>query len=55
MTEPAQDIAHHTIEERPLNLSQRDNEAFAHASLTPRPVNQRLRETVGRYRQAQGV
>jgi len=35
-----------------LELSVRGSEAFAEALLHPKPVNQRLRDTVRRYRDA---
>jgi uncharacterized protein (DUF1778 family) len=51
-----QDAARRAIEEhRQLELSVRDSEAFVDALLSPRPVNDRLRETVRRYREATGV
>lgn len=49
----AQDAAWRTIEERQrLELSVRDSEAFVEALLNSRPVNDRLRNTVRRYRAA---
>lgn len=51
-----QDAARRAIEEHQrLDLTVRDGEAFVEALLNPRPVNDRLRETVRRYRQATGV
>ncbi len=38
-----------------IKLSARDTQAFVQAILEPVPVNQRLRETVQRYREATGV
>ncbi len=51
-----QDAARRAIEEHQrLDLSVRDSEAFVDALLKPQPANDRLRETVRRYRQATGV
>jgi uncharacterized protein (DUF1778 family) len=51
-----QDAARRAIEEHQrLNLSVRDCQAFVDALLNPPPVNDRLRDTVRRYRQATGV
>ncbi|MDB5440431.1 MAG: hypothetical protein JWM33_2858 [Caulobacteraceae bacterium] len=51
-----QDAARQAIEQhQQLELSARDSEAFVDALLNPRPVNDRLSETVRRYRQATGV
>ena len=51
-----QDAARRAIEEHQrLELSVRDSEAFVEALLNPKPVNDRLRETVRRYREATGV
>lgn len=51
-----QDAARRAIEEHQrLNLSVRDSQAFVDALLSPPPVNDRLRDTVRRYRQATGV
>ena len=51
-----QDAARRAIEERQrLELSVRGSEAFVDALLNPKPVNDRLRETVRRYREATGV
>ncbi|PWB78626.1 MAG: DUF1778 domain-containing protein [Methylocystaceae bacterium] len=47
-----QDAARRTIDEhRQLELSIRDSEAFVEALLDPKPVDERLRETVRRYRE----
>jgi uncharacterized protein (DUF1778 family) len=46
-----QEAARRTIEEHgQLALSVRDSEAFADALLNPKPVNERLLDTVRRYR-----
>ena len=46
-----QEAARRAIEEHQrLDLSVRDSEAFVEALLTPKPVNDRLRDTVRRYR-----
>ena len=51
-----QDAARRAIEEHQrLELSVRDSEAFVHALLNPKPVNDRLRDTVRRYREQTGV
>lgn len=51
-----QDAAQRAIENyRQLELSVRDSEAFVEALLNPTPVNERLRDTVRRYREAAGV
>jgi len=51
-----QDAARRAIEEHnQLALSVRDSDAFIDALLNPRPVNDRLRETVRRYRSKAGV
>ena len=51
-----QDAARRTItEHQQLELSVRDSQAFVDALLNPKPVNDRLRETVRRYREATGV
>ena len=51
-----QDAARRAIEEHnQLTLSVRDSEAFVDALLNPKPVNDRLRETVRRYRERAGV
>jgi uncharacterized protein (DUF1778 family) len=50
------DAAKRTIEEHQrLELSLRDSEAFVEALLNPPAPNDRLRESVGHYRQAMGV
>ncbi|HZP10511.1 DUF1778 domain-containing protein [Methyloceanibacter sp.] len=51
-----QDAARRAIEEHSqLALSLHDSEAFVDALLNPKPINDRLRETVRRYRQRAGV
>jgi uncharacterized protein (DUF1778 family) len=51
-----QEAAQRAIEQHQrLDLSMRDSEAFVDALLNPRPVNDRLRETVSRYRRATGA
>lgn len=51
-----QDAARRAIEEHNLlALSVRDSEAFVDALLNPKPVNDRLRETIRRYREKTGV
>lgn len=51
-----QDAARRAIEEhRQLELAVRDSRAFVDALLNPKPVNDRLRDTVRRYREATGV
>lgn len=51
-----QDAARRAIEEHnQLALSVRDSEAFVDALLNPKPVNDRLRDTVRRYRERAGV
>jgi uncharacterized protein (DUF1778 family) len=51
-----QEAALRAIEEhRRLELSLRDSQAFVNALLDPQPVNERLRDTVRRYRRATGV
>ena len=51
-----QDAARRAIQEhRQLELSVRDSTAFVDAMLHPKPVNDRLRDTVRRYREATGV
>jgi uncharacterized protein (DUF1778 family) len=51
-----QDAARRAIEEHnQLALSVRDSEAFVDALLSPKPVNDRLRDTVRRYRERAGV
>ena len=51
-----QEAARRAIEQHHrLDLSVRDSEAFVDALLSPQPVNERLRDTVRRYRQTTGV
>ena len=51
-----QEAARRAIEDHgQLELSVRDSEAFVEALLNPKPVNERLRETVRRYRETAGV
>jgi uncharacterized protein (DUF1778 family) len=51
-----QDAARRVIEEHSqLELSVRDSEAFVDALLNPQLVNDRLRDTVRRYRERAGV
>ena len=51
-----QEAARRAIEaHQQLELSVRDSEAFVDALLNPRPVNDRLRDTVRRYRDVTGV
>lgn len=51
-----QDAARRAIEEHhQLSLSVRDSEAFVDALLDPKPVNDRLCNTVRRYRERVGV
>lgn len=51
-----QEAAKRTIEEHQrLELSLRDSQAFVEALLNPPAPNERLRETVARYRQTMGV
>jgi len=51
-----QDAARRAIEEhQQLALSVRDSQAFVDALLNPKPVNDRLRDTVRRYRETTGV
>jgi uncharacterized protein (DUF1778 family) len=51
-----QDAARRAIEEhQQLALSVSDSEAFVDALLNPKPVNDRLRDTVRRYRERAGV
>lgn len=51
-----QDAARRAIEEHQrLELSLEDSRAFVQALLDPQPVNDRLRETVRRYREQTGV
>lgn len=44
-----------TADHQRLTLSVRDSQVFVEALTDPRPVNDRLRETVRRYRQAASV
>ena len=56
MLTSVQDAARRAIEEhQQFELSVRDSQAFVDALLNPRPVNERLRDTVRRYREAIGV
>jgi uncharacterized protein (DUF1778 family) len=51
-----QDAARRVIEDHQrLDLTIRDRQAFVEALLRPRPVNDRLRDTVRRYRDLTGV
>lgn len=51
-----QEAARRAIEEHQrLDLSVRDSQAFVDALIAPKPVNDRLRETVQRYRRMTGV
>ena len=51
-----QDAARRAIEEHQrLELSVRDSEAFVEALLNPRPVNDRLSDSVRLYREATGA
>ena len=51
-----QDAARRAIDEhRQLQLSVRDSEAFVDGLLNPKPINDRLRDTIRRYREATGV
>jgi uncharacterized protein (DUF1778 family) len=51
-----QDAARRAIEEHQrLDLSLRDSQAFVQALIDPAPVNERLRDTVHRYRERTGV
>lgn len=51
-----QDAARRAIEEHnQLVLSVHDSEAFVDALLNPGPINDRLRDTVRRYREKTGV
>ncbi len=51
-----QEAARRTIEEHQrLDLSLRDSQAFVDALMNPQPVNDRLRDTVQRYRRAMGL
>ena len=51
-----QDAARRAIEDHQrLDLSVRDSQAFVEALLNPQPVNDRLRDTVRRYREETGA
>src|SRR6266550_828497 len=51
-----QDAARRAIaEHQQLELSVRDSRAFVDALLNPKPINDRMRDTVRRYREATGV
>src|SRR5580704_13073864 len=51
-----QDAARRAIEEHQrIDLSVRDSQAFVEALIKPQPVNDRLRDTVRRYRRATGA
>ncbi len=51
-----QDAARRAIEEHQhLELSVRDSQTFVQALVEPRPVNERLTDTVRRYRERTGV
>ena len=51
-----QDAARRAIaEHQQFDLSVRDSRAFVDALLNPKPVNDRLRQTVRRYRAVTGV
>lgn len=51
-----QEAARRAIEEHQrIDLSVRDSQAFVEALINPQPVNDRLRDTVHRYRQIAGV
>ncbi|SMH51388.1 DUF1778 domain-containing protein [Mesorhizobium australicum] len=51
-----QDAAQRAIDDyQRIDLSVKDAEAFVEALLNPQPVNDRLRETIRRYRRATGV
>lgn len=51
-----QEAARRAIEDnQQLELSLRDSEAFVDALLNPKPVNERLRDTVRHYRELTGV
>ncbi|WP_244430652.1 DUF1778 domain-containing protein [Methylocystis sp. ATCC 49242] len=51
-----QDAARRAIEEHQiLNLSLQDSQVFVQALMEPTPVNDRLRDTIRRYRQRAGV
>ncbi|WP_372005433.1 DUF1778 domain-containing protein [Tistrella mobilis] len=51
-----QDAARRAIEDhRRIDLSLRDGEAFVRALTEPHPVNDRLMDTIRRYRQRTGI
>ncbi|MBK1663728.1 hypothetical protein CKO38_07295 [Rhodospirillum rubrum] len=51
-----QEAARRAIEEHQrLDLSVRDSQAFVEALINPQPVNDRLRDTLERYRRTTGV
>ncbi|MGO7542382.1 DUF1778 domain-containing protein [Rhizobium ruizarguesonis] len=51
-----QDAARRAIEDHQrLDLTVRDSQAFVEALINPTPVNDRLRDTIRRYRQTTGV
>lgn len=51
-----QDAARRAIDEyQRLELSVRDSQTFVQALIEPQPVNERLSDTVGRYRERTGV
>ena len=51
-----QDAARRAIDEHQrLELSVRDSQAFVEALIEPQPVNERLSDTVRRYRERTGV
>ena len=51
-----EDAARRSVEEHPcLDLSLSDSQAFVEALMNPAPVNNRLRDTVRRYRERTGV
>jgi uncharacterized protein (DUF1778 family) len=51
-----QEAARRAIDEHQrIDLSVRDSQAFVEALINPQPVNDRLRDTVRRYRRTAGV
>jgi len=51
-----QDAARRAIEEHQhLELSVRDSQAFVQALVEPQPINERLRDTIRRYRERTGI
>ncbi|MDB5362341.1 MAG: hypothetical protein JWO51_3638 [Rhodospirillales bacterium] len=51
-----QNADHHEADDgSPLALSIRDSKVFADAFLNPKPVNDRLYDTIRRYREASGA